>query len=59
MSGAVLVVNFLGGLAGPAHRVAIEFEAIGVVDQAVEDGIGKGRFVDDVVPGGDRQLAGD
>jgi len=53
MSRAVLVVNVLGRLAGPAHRVAVEFEAIGVVNQAIENGIGKGRFVDDVVPGGD------
>ena len=59
MSGVVFVVNFLGRLAAPAHRVAVEFEAIGVVDQAVEDGIGKGWFIDDVVPCSDRQLAGD
>ena len=59
MSGAVFVVNFLGRLAGPAHRLAVEFEAVGVVDQAVEDSVGKGRFVDDVVPGRDRELAGD
>ena len=59
MSGAVLVVNVLGRWAGPAHRLAVEFEAIGVVNQAVENGIGKGRFADDIVPGGDGQLAGD
>jgi hypothetical protein len=50
MSGSVFAVNVLGGLAGSAHGVAVEFEAIGVVNQAIENGIGKGRFVDDVVP---------
>lgn len=39
--------------------MAIQFEAIGVVDQAVEYGIGECGFVDDVVPCGDRELAGD
>lgn len=59
MSGSVFAVNVLGGLAGSAHGVAVELEAICVVNQAIENGIGKGRFVDDVVPGGDGQLAGD
>ena len=59
MSGSVFAVNVLGGLAGSAHGVAVELEAICVVNQSIENGIGKGRFVDDVVPGGDGQLAGD
>lgn len=36
-----------------------EVEAIGVVDDAVEDGIGDGRFADGVVPAIDRGLADD
>lgn len=32
---------------------------MGVVDEAVEDRVGVGRVADDLVPGGDRQLAGD
>ena len=39
--------------------MTVEFEAVSVVDQAVEDGIGKRGLVDDVVPGRDRELAGD
>jgi hypothetical protein len=32
---------------------------MGVVNQAIEDGIGNGRIGDDLVPVLDRQLAGD
>ena len=32
---------------------------MGVVDDAVEDGVGEGGFADDVMPFGDGQLAGD
>ena len=32
---------------------------MGVVDEAVEDGVGVGRLADDGVPAGYRQLAGD
>ena len=32
---------------------------MGVVDEAVEDGVGVGRLADDGMPGRDRQLAGD
>ena len=39
--------------------MTVEFEAVSVVDQAVEDGIGECGFVDDVVPCGNRELAGD
>ncbi len=51
--------GFRFGCLGIAHRWSVEREAIGVVDEAVEDGISKGRFVDDLVPCLDRQLAGD
>ena len=42
-----------------AQRLAIEFEAVGVVDDTVEDGIGEGWLADHLVPAGDGQLAGD
>ena len=60
MSGRAAFVNFFGwSVGGAAHGMAVEFEAIGIVDQAVEDGVGKRGFVDDVVPRRDRELAGD
>lgn len=59
MSGSEFAVNVLGGLTGSAQGVAVELEAICAVNQSIEKGIGKGRFVDDVVAGGDGQLAGD
>ena len=42
-----------------AQAVAAELQAMGIVDDAVEDGIGEGRFADQVVPFVDRDLAGD
>ncbi len=42
-----------------AQRFAIEFEAVGVVDDTVEDGVGEGWFADHLVPAADRQLASD
>jgi hypothetical protein len=33
-----------------AHRGSVEVEAVGGVDQPVEDGVGEGRLVDDGVP---------
>lgn len=42
-----------------AQRVALELEAMGVVHDAIEDGVGDGRLGDDVVPAVDRNLAGD
>ena len=59
MSGSLALVNVFGGTARPSHRVAVQFQAMGVVDQPVEDRIGKGGFVDHGVPRCDRQLAGD
>ena len=41
-----------------AQGLAVEFEAIGVVHDAIEDGIGEGGLIDDLVPGADRELAG-
>src|ERR1700682_3126389 len=42
-----------------SHAVSIECEAVSVVDEPVEDGIGDGRIGHDVVPIFDRHLAGD
>ena len=42
-----------------AQRVALELDAMGVVDDAVEDCVGDGRLADHVVPPIDRDLAGD
>ena len=45
---------------GLAHRARpFELEAVGVVDEAIEDGIGEGGLADEVVPGFDGELAGD
>lgn len=41
-----------------ADGLAFEFEPIGMVNQAVEDGIGDGGVVNDLVPLVDRELAG-
>ena len=42
-----------------SHAVPREFEPVSVMDQAVEDGVSEGRVADDLVPGVDRELAGD
>ena len=42
-----------------AHAVSLQLEAVGVVDEAVEDGVGDGGIADDLVPVLDRHLAGD
>jgi hypothetical protein len=42
-----------------AHAFSFQDEAVGIVDEAVEDGIGQGRVADDVMPVLDRNLAGD
>ena len=42
-----------------AQAVAFEFDAMGIVDDAVENGVGAGGFTDQVVPAVDRDLAGD
>lgn len=46
-----------GVLFSPAF--SCEFEAVSVVDQAVENGVGEGRICDRLVPVLDGQLAGD
>jgi len=42
-----------------AQGIAAEIDALGVVKEAIENGIGVGWIADDVVPFVDRQLAGD
>src|SRR3954463_11500064 len=53
-----LVVKLLtlGGYFSEA--LALEREPVSVVHQAIENGIGKGRIADDLVPMFDRKLAG-
>jgi hypothetical protein len=41
----------------PAQRVALELDAMSVVDDAVEDGVSDGRLADDVVPSVDGALS--
>lgn len=48
------VIHFDDGF---AHGGALEFEAVSVVDDAVEDGVRERRLADDVVPGLDGQKA--
>jgi hypothetical protein len=44
---------------GVAHRAhPFELETVGVVDEAIEDGIGEGRIADEIVPRFDGELAG-
>ena len=43
----------------PSHAVAFKGDAVGIVDDTVEDGVGDGRLTDHVVPLGDGQLGSD
>ena len=42
-----------------AHAFSFQDQAVGVVDEAVEDGVGQRWIADDVMPMLDRHLAGD
>ena len=42
-----------------AHRLTFERDAMSVVDEPIEDGVGDGGLADDFVPGIYGQLAGD
>jgi hypothetical protein len=42
-----------------SHALADQFDAIGVVHEAIEDSVSDGRISDDLVPPVDRNLAGD
>jgi len=50
-----------GSSNGPllAQAVSFQLDAMGVVDEPVQDGVGQGRVADDVVPAINRHLAGD
>ena len=50
-------VRFEGGLAF-AQRLAFEFDPIGIMHQAIQNGVGDGGIVDQFVPLIDRELAG-
>src|SRR5437016_4222259 len=41
---------------GPTHGLPFEFEAVGVVDQAIQDGVGVGGVADLVMPAIQRDL---
>ena len=44
------------------HRAGgrtVERDAVGIVDEPIEDGVSKRRFANDLMPGVNRQLAGD
>jgi len=47
------------GFAGSPHALAVEIDPVGVMDQAIEDGVGIGGVADQRVPLIDRELAGD
>ena len=52
--------SFLGLLwPGPAHAVAGQFDPVGIVNEAVEDGVGIGRIANDFMPAVDGKLRGD
>jgi len=56
----VLPVVGINGQVGGAfsHRVAVKFELVGTMNQAVQDGISEGRIADYVMPFFDRHLTG-
>ena len=47
------------GFTGSPHAFAVEVDAVSVMDQAIEDGIGVGGITDQRVPLIDGKLAGD
>src|SRR6202022_826436 len=47
------------GLLLLSEALSFEFDAVGVVDEAIEDGVGDGGISDDFVPAIHGQLAGD
>ena len=56
-SDRAVMISQLG--VGLSHRFSSQWQAVGVVQKAVEDGIGQGRLADEIVPVLDGQLAGD
>ena len=50
------VIHFGDGF---SHGRALEFDAVSIVDDAIQNSVGKRRLPNDVVPRFDGQLAGD
>lgn len=60
VAGSALEVNpFAVVLSGRASGFRRELEAVGIVDDAIEDGVGIGGIVDNLMPAVDGDLAGD
>jgi hypothetical protein len=55
MSAYLAYVNVFGVATRPSHRMAVQFEAMSVVNQTAEDRIGEGWLVDHGVPRCDGQ----
>ena len=55
------MVALLGSSTGPllAQAFAFQLDAVGIVDEPIQDGVGQRWVADDVVPAVDRHLAGD
>ena len=53
------VVDLLGRVVQPSHRSALEGDAVGIVEEMVEDGVAEGGIADDIVPVLDGDLAGE
>jgi len=49
----------MGQVIALAQRFSLQQQAMGVVDQPVQNGIGNGRITNHLVPVVDRDLAGD
>ena len=52
-------VDLLGRVVESPHGSALESDAVGIVQQTVEDGVAEGEIADDIVPVLDRDLAGE
>ena len=52
-------VKLAFGGGGLAHAVSLDLQAVGIVNEAVENGVGERGIADDFVPLLDRDLAGD
>ena len=57
MRGAVAASAGGGGL-GPPHGLALQFDALGALQDAVQNGVGQCRLPQCLVPHGHGQLAG-
>ncbi len=53
------VMGLLGRVVEPPHGATLAGDAVGVVEEPVEDGVAEGGIADDVVPVVDGDLAGE